>query len=73
MCLKTFGLLQYMFQWGMLIPTSETSELMVFDRIMVNIGDDQSIDNDLSTYSSVLSDMKMMLANADSRTLVLID
>lgn len=72
-CLKTFGLLQYMFQWGMLIPTSETSELMVFDRIMVNIGDDQSIDNDLSTYSSFLSDMKMMLAKADSRTLVLID
>ncbi len=72
-CLKTFGLLQYMFQWGMLIPTSETSELMVFDRIMVSIGDDQSIDNDLSTYSSFLADMKMMLARADSKTLVLID
>ena len=72
-CLKTVGLLQYMFQWGMLIPTSETSELMVFDRIMVDIGDDQSIDNDLSTYSSFLDNMKDMLAKADSKTLVLID
>ena len=72
-CLKTVGLLQYMFQWGMLIPTSETSELPVFDRIMVSIGDDQSIDNDLSTYSSFLADMKTMLEKADSKTLVLID
>ena len=72
-CLKTVGLLQYMFQWGMLIPTSETSEMMVFDRIMVDIGDDQSIDNDLSTYSSFLVNMKEMLAKADSKTLVLID
>ena len=72
-CLKTVGLLQYMFQWGMLIPTSETSELMVFDRIMVDIGDDQSIDNDLSTYSSFLENMKEMLAKADNRTLVLIE
>ena len=72
-CLKTVGLLQYMFQWGMLIPTSETSELPVFDRILVSIGDDQSIDNDLSTYSSFLSDMKTMLSVADGRTLVLID
>ncbi len=72
-CLKTVGLLQYMFQWGMLIPTSETSEMLIFDRIMVDIGDDQSIDNDLSTYSSFLSNMKDMLAKADNRTLVLID
>ncbi|MBQ2172917.1 MAG: Smr/MutS family protein [Bacteroidales bacterium] len=72
-CLKTVGLLQYMFQWGMLIPTSETSELPVFDRIMVSIGDDQSLENDLSTYSSFLTDMKAMLAVADSRTLILID
>ena len=72
-CLKTVGLLQYMFQWGMLIPTSETSEMLIFDRIMVDIGDDQSIDNDLSTYSSFLVNMKDMLAKADSRTLVLID
>lgn len=72
-CLKTVGLLQYMFQWGMLIPTSESSEMVVFDRIMVDIGDGQSIDNDLSTYSSFLEQMKDMLAKADSRTLVLID
>ena len=72
-CLKTVGLLQYMFQWGMLIPTSETSEMLVFDRIMVDIGDDQSIDNDLSTYSSFLSNMKEMLAKADNKTLILID
>ena len=72
-CLKTLGLLQYMFQWGMLIPTSESSELPVFDRMMVSIGDDQSIDNDLSTYSSFLADMRDMLACADSRTLILID
>ena len=72
-CLKTTGLLQYMFQWGMLIPTSEASELPVFDRIIVSIGDDQSLENDLSTYSSFLSDMKNMLANATSKTLVLID
>uniref|UniRef100_A0A2I2K937 Recombination inhibitory protein MutS2 n=1 Tax=feces metagenome TaxID=1861841 RepID=A0A2I2K937_9ZZZZ len=72
-CLKTVGLLQYMFQWGMLIPTSETSEMMIFDRIMVDIGDDQSIDNDLSTYSSFLGNMKEILLKADSKTLVLID
>ena len=72
-CLKTVGLLQYMFQWGMLIPTSETSEMLIFDRIMVDIGDDQSIDNDLSTYSSFLVNMKDMLAKADDKTLVLID
>lgn len=72
-CLKTVGLLQYMFQWGMLIPTSETSEMMVYDRIMADIGDGQSIDNDLSTYSSFLASMKDMLCRADSKTLVLID
>ncbi|MBO4634225.1 MAG: Smr/MutS family protein [Bacteroidales bacterium] len=72
-CLKTVGLLQYMFQWGMLIPTSETSELPVFDRIMVSIGDDQSLENDLSTYSSFLSDMKAMLSVADAGSLILID
>ena len=72
-CLKTTGLLQYMFQWGMLVPTSESSELPVFDRILVSIGDDQSLENDLSTYSSFLADMREMLRTADSRTLVLID
>ena len=72
-CLKTVGLLQYMFQWGMLVPVSESSEMMVFDRIMVDIGDDHSIDNDLSTYSSFLSNMKDILQQADDKTLVLID
>ena len=72
-CLKTVGLLQYMFQWGMLIPTSESSELPVFDRIDVSIGDDQTLEDDLSTYSSFLADMRDLLVQADERTLVLID
>ena len=72
-CLKTTGLLQYMFQWGMLIPTSESSELPVFQRICISIGDDQNLENDLSTYSGFLSDMKQMLLQADAGTLVLID
>jgi DNA mismatch repair protein MutS2 len=72
-CLKTVGLLQYMFQWGMLIPTSESSELPVFDRIVVSIGDDQNLEDDLSTYSSFLADMRELLSEADERTLVLID
>lgn len=72
-CLKTVGLLQYMFQWGMLIPTSESSELPIFDNIMVCIGDDQSIENDLSTYSSFLSDMNDMVRSCNDRTLLLID
>ena len=72
-CLKTVGLLQYMFQWGMLIPTSESSELPVLDRIAVSIGDDQNLEDDLSTYSSFLADMRELLADADDKTLVLID
>ena len=54
---------------GMLIPTSESSELPVFDRIMVSIGDDQSLENDLSTYSSFLADMRDVLHEANGRTL----
>lgn len=72
-CLKTTGLLQYMFQWGMLIPTSETSEMIIFDRVFVSIGDDQNIESDLSTYSSFLSQMREMLSCTDEKTLVLID
>ena len=72
-CLKTVGLLQYMFQWGMLIPTSEISEMLIFDRIYVDIGDDQSLENDLSTYSSHLKNLAEMVSGADGRTLVLID
>ncbi len=72
-CLKTVGLLQYMFQWGMLIPTSEISEMVVFDDIFIDIGDDQSIENDLSTYSSHLYNMKRLLEEAGKGSLVLID
>ena len=72
-CLKTVGLLQYMFQWGMLIPTSEVSELMIFDSIFIDIGDDQSLENDLSTYSSHLQNMREILTHATASSLVLID
>ena len=72
-CLKTVGLLQYMFQWGMLVPASESSELTVFQDMFVDIGDDQSLENDLSTYSSHLLNMKEAVALADDRSLVLID
>ncbi len=72
-CLKTVGLLQYMFQWGLLIPTSEVSEMLIFDRIYVDIGDDQSLENDLSTYSSHLKNLGEIVAGAGERTLVLID
>jgi len=72
-CLKTVGLLQYMFQWGMLIPTSEISEMMIFDNIFIDIGDDQSLDNDLSTYSSHLVNIRKILERATDNSLVLID
>ena len=72
-CLKTTGIVQYMFQCGFPVPASEVSELPVFRSIFIDIGDEQSIDNDLSTYSSHLLNMKHMLAGASDRTLVLID
>ena len=72
-CLKTVGLLQYMFQWGMLIPTSEISELLVFDEIFIDIGDDQSLENDLSTYSSHLANLRDILDRSTKNSLVLID
>ena len=72
-CLKTVALLQYMFQWGMLVPASESSELTVFHDMFVDIGDDQSLENDLSTYSSHLLNMKEAVTLADDRSLVLID
>ena len=72
-CLETVGLLQYMFQWGMLIPTSEVSEMMIFDNIFIDIGDDQSLENDLSTYSSHLKNIREILEAATSNSLVLID
>lgn len=72
-CLKTVGLLQYMLQWGMLISTSESSELRIFNDIFIDIGDNQSIENDLSTYSSHLLNMKNILDKAGDKSLVLID
>ena len=72
-CLKTVGLLQYMFQWGMPVPVSESSEMTVFNDMFVDIGDDQSLENDLSTYSSHLLNMKEAVTLADDRSLVLID
>ena len=72
-CLKTTGIVQYMFQCGFPVPASEISELPVFESIFLDIGDEQSIDNDLSTYSSHLLNMKHLLAGASPRTLALID
>jgi DNA mismatch repair protein MutS2 len=72
-CLKTVGLLQYMFQCGFLVPLLENSQMPLFDSIFIDIGDEQSIENDLSTYSSHLRNMKTIMANATSRSLVLID
>ncbi len=72
-CLKTVGLLQYMVQCGFLVPMDPDSKVGVFDRIFIDIGDEQSIDNDLSTYSSHLLNMKYFTRNADAGTLLLID
>lgn len=72
-CLKTVGLLQYMLQCGMLISVSENSEIGIFESIFIDIGDEQSIDNDLSTYSSHLLNMKNILRHSSDRSLVLID
>ena len=72
-CLKTVGLLQYMLQCGLPIPVSERSTCGIFDHIMMDIGDEQSIENDLSTYSSHLLNMKNMMKQANDRTLLLID
>lgn len=72
-CLQTMGLLQYMLQCGLLIPVKETSETGIFENVFIDIGDEQSIDNDLSTYSSHLTNMKYFLRNANENTLFLID
>jgi DNA mismatch repair protein MutS2 len=72
-CLKTTGLVQYMFQCGMLVPASENSEMGIFDNLFIDIGDEQSLENDLSTYSSHLLNMKFFLKNSNNRTLLLID
>ena len=72
-CLKTVGLLQYMLQCGLAIPVGDRSTTGMFDNIMIDIGDEQSIENDLSTYSSHLLNMKNMMKQANSRTILLID
>ena len=72
-CLKTVGLLQYMLQCGLSIPVSERSKTGVFQNIMIDIGDEQSLENDLSTYSSHLLNMKNMMKAANNSTIILID
>lgn len=72
-CLKTVGLLQYMLQCGLLIPVYENSHAGIFEKICIDIGDEQSIENDLSTYSSHLTNMKFFVRNCNERTLLLID
>ena len=72
-CLKTVGLLQYMLQCGLLIPVSPDSLFHIFSRLFIDIGDEQSIENDLSTYSSHLHNMKFFLNNSNGNTLFLID
>jgi len=72
-CLKTVGLLQYMIQCGLPIPLAESSKVGIFESIFIDIGDEQSIENDLSTYSSHLTNMKFFVRNCDHRTILLID
>ncbi len=72
-CLKTVGLLQYMVQCGLLIPIRENSHVGIFDDIFIDIGDEQSIEDDLSTYSSHLLNMKFFVKNCNPKSLLLID
>ena len=72
-CLKTVGLLQYMLQCGLLIPVHESSHAGIFDSIFIDIGDEQSIEDELSTYSSHLTNMKIMMKHCNGRSLILID
>lgn len=72
-CLKTVGLLQYMMQSGLLVPMHESSRMGIFSHLFIDIGDEQSIENDLSTYSSHLTHMKYFVRNCDERTILLID
>jgi DNA mismatch repair protein MutS2 len=71
--LKTIGLIQYMYQCGLLVPMAEGSTMGIFHDIFIDIGDEQSLDNDLSTYSSHLTNMRQFLARSNKRTLFLID
>lgn len=72
-CLKTVALLQYMLQCGLAVPMHESSQMGIFSRLMLDIGDEQSIEDDLSTYSSHLRNMKFFVRNANRHTLLLID
>ena len=72
-CLKTVGLLQYMLQCGLPIPIGDRSTTGIFHHILIDIGDEQSIENDLSTYSSHLMNMKQMMRQANDQSLLLID
>lgn len=72
-CLKTVGLIQYMMQCGLLVPLNEKSEMGIFTKLFLDIGDQQSIENDLSTYSSHLRNMRHFVDNSDGTTLVLMD
>ena len=72
-CLKTTGLLQYMFQCGMPVPVAPSSIFGIFRSIFIDIGDEQSLENDLSTYSSHLLNMKNMMKHCDGKSLILID
>ncbi len=72
-CLKTVALLQYMTQCGLLVPVGEQSRVGLFNQLMIDIGDEQSIQDELSTYSSHLRNMKTFVRQADERTLFLID
>ena len=72
-CLKTVGLLQYMFQCGLLVPMNDNSRMGIFENLFIDIGDEQSIENDLSTYSSHMNNMKVFVRNCSSSTMLLID
>ena len=72
-CLKTVGLFQYMLQCGMPVPMHERSHAGIFSNIFIDIGDEQSIEDDLSTYSSHLTNMKVMMKSCDGHSLILID
>jgi DNA mismatch repair protein MutS2 len=72
-CMKTVGLLQIMVQAGLLIPVDESSEVGIFEQIFADIGDDQSIESDLSTYSAHLTKMRYFVAHATAKSMVLID
>jgi DNA mismatch repair protein MutS2 len=72
-CLKTVGILQYMFQCGMLVSMSEGSAMGIFESIFIDIGDEQSLENDLSTYSSHLLNMKFFTRKCSPKSLILID